>query len=727
MAETKKYIAEFEVNADGAITNIRKITEATNDTAGSVNNLKTQIKELSKELANTDPQSDKYVDLSRKIGQLKDQVGDAAETIKANAGSAFDNFAGSAGLVGDRLASLDFEGTSSAVKNLAGNVGKLKFSELSKGAGELGKNVISLGKALLTNPIFLIGAVIALIIVNFEKLLNVFPPLKIAFDAVKAAIGFIVDGVKSLTDAIGLTEFATADALDKSIANRDKAISDLDRQEKRAVLQARKNGQDITKIEEEYANKRIAKYNEILKSAEKLTREGAQLTEDQVKAVEDAKNALDDIDLKRLEKEAAAAEKAREDARKAEEEAQRKREQDAAKAESKRQERARQAEADRQKQIEQEKAVNETLRQEAEARYQATLTDVDRELRVMDLKYQKLREQAGTNKEVLAAIRQAEAQEQSDILQRAAQKEIAIQQQAAEESRKIREEEQRELIALEEEASEELRQAKMTEEQKELDALQTRYFERKTILENQNADTLELTELFELQKKEIEDKYAQERKDKKDADDKELLEKEEELKAKRIQAASDAFAALQSLNEIAMTNTAARIADIDKQIANAQTAEQKKALQARRKQLEVEGKKAFERNKLLQIAQTLITTYTSATAAYASQMSVPSPDAPIRATLAAAAAVAAGLMNINKIRKTQYESGGAADSSQAPTPASVGGGNFATPIGPVGPNTNLTNFQNRPSQPTQAYVLAGDVADAQNARSKVEDLARLTG
>jgi len=573
----------------------------------------------------------------------------------------------------------------------------------------------------------LIGAVIALIITNFDKLLNVFPPLNAAFEVVRATLGAIVEGVKWFTDAIGLTEFATADALDKSIEDRDKAISDLDRQEKRAVLQARKNGQDVTKVEEEYANKRIAKYKEIIDNAEKLTREGAKLTEDQVKAVQDAKNALDDIDLKKMEKEAADAEKAREDARKAEEEAQRQREANAAKAEQKRQERARAAEAERQRIIEQQKAVTESLKQDAEARYQATLTDVDRELRVMDLKYQKLREQAAGNKEILAAISQAEAQEQSDILQRAAQKEIAIQRQAAEESRKIREEEQRELIALQEEASEELRQAKMTEEQKELDALQTRYFERKTILENQNADTLELTELFELQKKEIEDKYAQERKDKKDADDKELLEKEEELKAKRIQAASDAFAALQSLNEIAMTNTAARIADVDKQIASAQTAQQKKELQARRKQLEVEGKKAFERNKLLQIAQTLIQTYTSATAAYASQMSVPSPDAPIRAAVAAAAAVAAGLLNVNKIRKTQYESGGASDSSQAPTPAAVGGGNFATPIGPSGPNANLTNLQNRPPQPTQAYVLAGDVADAQNARTKVEDLARLTG
>lgn len=730
MANSKKYIAEFEVNADGAITNIKKITDATDTTAGSINNLKTEIRELQKELANTDPQSKKYADLSLKIGQLKDQVNDAAEAIKANAGGAFENFAGNAGLVASRLSNLDFAGAASAVNGLADATKKLKFSELNKGAGDLGKGLVNLGKSLLTNPIFLIGTAILLIITNFDKLLNVFPPLTAAFEAIKATLGFIVNGIKAFTDAIGLTEFATADALDKSIAARDKAISDLDRQEKRAVLQAKKNGQDVTKIEEEYANKRIAKYNEIIAGAEKLTREGAKLTEDQVKAVQDAKNALDDIDLKKLEKEAEAAEKAREEQRKKEEEAQREREKAAQQAEAKARERQQRAEAARQEQLAREKAVTDTLKQQQEERYQSTLDATDKELRIMDLKYQKLVEQAGNNKTLQAQILQEQSIEQSAILQRAAQKEIDILKAAQEETRKIKAQQAIESIELEEQVSEELRQSKLSVEQQELDALRERYFERSQLLEQSGQSTAELTELYESQKKEIEDRYAQERKDKADSDAAEELEKQKQLTDAKLQIATQALGALSTLNEISTTETASKIADIDKQISNAQTDEQKKTLEKRRKVLEAEGKKAFERNKLIQIGQALIQTYQSATGAYASQMSVPTPDAPVRAAIAAGLAVAAGLAMVAKIQSTQYSSGGGGggggSSPSSPPPATSG--NFASPI-----STNMVgngvpqNFQNRPPQPTQAYVLAGDVSDAQNARSKVEDLARLTG
>ena len=146
---------------------------------------------------------------------------------------------------------------------------------------------------------------------------------------------------------------------------------------------------------------------------------------------------------------------------------------------------------------------------------------------------------------------------------------------------------------------------------------------------------------------------------------------------------------------------------------------------------EAERKRSFNRNKALQIAQTLIQTYQSATAAYSSQLTIPSPDAPIRGAFAAAAAVAAGLANVAKIRQQQYTS-----SSTGGGGGGGGGGGVSVPS--ISSNNSLTNstaplnnpfqqlVQNRPEQITpRAFVLAGDVSSATEAREKVANLARL--
>jgi hypothetical protein len=80
-------------------------------------------------------------------------------------------------------------------------------------------------------------------------------------------------------------------------------------------------------------------------------------------------------------------------------------------------------------------------------------------------------------------------------------------------------------------------------------------------------------------------------------------------------------------------------------------------------------------------------------------------------------------MQINKIKNTQYESTAIPD-----TPSLSGGGGpngGATGVAVASP---LNPILNRPDQqPIPAYVLAGEVTGAQDAREKIENLARLTG
>jgi len=67
-------------------------------------------------------------------------------------------------------------------------------------------------------------------------------------------------------------------------------------------------------------------------------------------------------------------------------------------------------------------------------------------------------------------------------------------------------------------------------------------------------------------------------------------------------------------------------------------------------------KKAFEFNKMVAIAETLVSTYLAAQKAYASQMSLATPDAPFRAAVAAGLAVASGLARVATIQRTQFNS-----------------------------------------------------------------------
>jgi len=138
---------------------------------------------------------------------------------------------------------------------------------------------------------------------------------------------------------------------------------------------------------------------------------------------------------------------------------------------------------------------------------------------------------------------------------------------------------------------------------------------------------------------------------------------------------------------------------------------------------EAERKKSFQRNKALGIADALVATYQSATKAYASQLVVGDVTSPVRASIAAGIAVAAGLAQVAKIAKTQYtgKASGASGGGGGSMPSAGAPATGAPQFNPI--NTDF--LTNRPDQVQPSYVLAGDVANASEARSRVRDLAKL--
>lgn len=120
-------------------------------------------------------------------------------------------------------------------------------------------------------------------------------------------------------------------------------------------------------------------------------------------------------------------------------------------------------------------------------------------------------------------------------------------------------------------------------------------------------------------------------------------------------------------------------------------------------------KKAFRRNKALNLAETIISTYAAAQKAYASQLAIPTPDAPIRASVAAGVAVAAGLAKVAAIASQRFDSG--QSTGAAAGGAAVGGGAVQSVGVDVG---TLVPTAGQPTpEPVRAYVVSNEISNKQ--------------
>jgi hypothetical protein len=120
------------------------------------------------------------------------------------------------------------------------------------------------------------------------------------------------------------------------------------------------------------------------------------------------------------------------------------------------------------------------------------------------------------------------------------------------------------------------------------------------------------------------------------------------------------------------------------------------------------NKKAFQRNKAIGIAETLVSTYMAAQKAYLSQLTA-TPDSPIRAVLAAAAATASGLARVAAIKSTQFNSTSAAGGGGG------GGGGIGGGTQSVGVDVGslIPNQQTPTPEPVRAYVVENEISNKQ--------------
>lgn len=188
-------ILKLTFDDEGTFTGLADINEelqavntSTAQVEKSTKTLKQQYAELKKQQDQFDPGTKKFQELSVQMGELKDRMNDAADAVKGNTGPAIEGARASFGLMGEQIMNLDFEGLSQSLNLVSGNLARLKPEDISKGLksmADAGVNAFkAIGKAILANPLLAIGAVIVGIAMNFDKIIKFFPEFENALTGI---------------------------------------------------------------------------------------------------------------------------------------------------------------------------------------------------------------------------------------------------------------------------------------------------------------------------------------------------------------------------------------------------------------------------------------------------------------------------------------------------------------------------------------------------------------
>ena len=170
-------IITLQTDASGAVTGITQVTEemkkldtATIQTEESTKSLKAQIREMTNEILNMAEDDPNRQKLIQQLGELKDRAADAADAVKGNTGPAFESMSNTFGIMTGQLANLDFDGLGKSLTQVGAAIGRVNFKSIKEELGGLIKGIGDMGKALLANPIFLIGATIAGVVAYWDEL-----------------------------------------------------------------------------------------------------------------------------------------------------------------------------------------------------------------------------------------------------------------------------------------------------------------------------------------------------------------------------------------------------------------------------------------------------------------------------------------------------------------------------------------------------------------------------
>ncbi|CAB4154063.1 hypothetical protein UFOVP630_5 [uncultured Caudovirales phage] len=302
------------------------------DAAKSLGQLKKsllEIQELQSQIGDTSSAefaklSEASAKASEKLASTRDAIGDIGDRARTMEGTAVERLTGSFGLLKESIMNLDFDKAKIGAEGLLNTFtpvvdGKLvtglagvkgAFGMLGDGVKSLGQTFMTVGKALLTNPIFLLAAAIIAIVAVVILIMDKLGILKKIMDALGWAIGLVVKAFEALTDWLGLTTNAQEDAAEsaKKLGEEQRAQIDKTAKAQQDLLKLtegmtadeikmmeKKLGVRIKTNESSFdiEKRRLEATNRTLKTEidalNAITEAGGELTEEQQKDLEQRK------------------------------------------------------------------------------------------------------------------------------------------------------------------------------------------------------------------------------------------------------------------------------------------------------------------------------------------------------------------------------------------------------------------------------------------------------
>ena len=676
--------------------------------------IKKELRDL-KSAIDSATDSEQIAKLSQRAGELKDRLADANEQVSIFAsGSKFEQVSNGLGSIKDSIMSLDFQEAGEKAKLLTTalkGINPAEFAAQFKGFGQvilsLGsavgvamKQFIAFGASLLVNPIFLLVAVITAIVAAILIFLNKMGILKKVIDTLMKPINDLIAGFKAMTDWLGLTSYAAEENAERIVKANEKAVASSQKR-KQAIVgnydfeikKAEINGKDTTDLELsksktigylaqkdiDRAKKDIQELSMINASAnkEKITKLREQVTEN-----------TNILKAERVNRKIIAL----------------------------------QAAADRQKEAadEHKKAV-EQAKKFAQDRLNAQRTiadleisliknDNEREIATINEKYIRQMQDLQKNETLTAQekTRLAELYNQQLAIDLKKQEQTQIdaekaKQKAINDQIKLNQEAQ---LQAEEDFYEQYRLQVMTEQQREVDAVNSKYFQLIASAEQYGKDSQILKEQQEAEIKKIEDKYRE-------AAVKAEKEKNEKIRAEQAQTAKDALdTAEQSIQGIQA------LADIG---FNARMSKVKKGS----KEEEALAKKQFQMNKALQLSTAVINGAQSILAI----TSVPDFTFGVQSAIRIGAQIALNAATIAKIASTQFSST-TSPAPPPPPPSSTSTTSAAPAFNLFGQGNDANNVgaptdANQTSITVNAIVSETEITNSQNKIAKINQNATL--
>lgn len=251
----------------------------TGNSAKSLSDLRNEFKDIQKELSGLTPGTEKYVDALKKLGAVKDEIGDLKDQIQGFAGadkkisavtnvvgglaSGFQAAQGAAAIFGSESENLE--------KTLLRIQAVMAFTQGIQGVAQLGDSLSVLGNVIKSTELGAKAAAVA------QRIWNA------AVSAFGGPIGLIITALTALVGIIALVISSTEDeteAMEKSIKQREKELELMNRTAnalksendfRLALAQAQgKSAAELAKLNEELSKNEIKNIDARIKANKRL-------------------------------------------------------------------------------------------------------------------------------------------------------------------------------------------------------------------------------------------------------------------------------------------------------------------------------------------------------------------------------------------------------------------------------------------------------------------------